>query len=123
MGPKNNSSNLFLRRCNPDSAYWCIYMTGTLSQDDIKIAKKKFCMSPDIVTISASPILPSHYFLNIQRSTVLFFEQNSKPSTPYFLIFNCRGVYYVYFKLLYLQNSSRPTGPLDGPTNRALCKN
>ena len=50
---------------------WCLYMSGTLTSDDIKEAKDLFCMEDDILTVTASPVMPSHYFLNIQRPTNL----------------------------------------------------
>ena len=42
-------------------------MSGTLTSDDINEAKDLFCMEDNILTVTASPVMPSHYFLNIQR--------------------------------------------------------
>ena len=54
-----------LKNKAPDA--WCLYMSGTLTSDDIKEAKDLFCMEDDVLTVTASPVMPSHYFLNIQR--------------------------------------------------------
>lgn len=46
---------------------WFLYMTATMSVEDVMVAKEKFCMSQSVVTISASPVLDSLYFLNVRR--------------------------------------------------------
>ena len=42
-------------------------MSGTLTDKDLAEAKKMCCMSDSVVTIAASPVLPQHYFVNVQR--------------------------------------------------------
>ena len=54
-----------LRALCPDA--WFLYMTATMTPEDVENAKKKFCMRSNVAIISASPILPNHFFINIQR--------------------------------------------------------
>lgn len=51
--------------CSPTTVF--LYLTATMRQSDINESKKQFCMSSNIAIISASPILPNHFFINIKR--------------------------------------------------------
>ena len=65
MRPRMQQVPALLKGKAPEA--WCLYMTGTLSKEDTAKARQQFCMSEDLLIISANPVLPNHFFLNIQR--------------------------------------------------------
>ena len=65
MRPKMQQVPAVLRNKAPNAVF--LYMSGTLTNKDLVEAKKMCCMSDCVVTIAASPVLPQHYFVNVQR--------------------------------------------------------
>ena len=65
MRPKMQQIPAVLKQKAPKAHF--IYMTATLSESDAKEARSMCCMSDNTVSIRASPVLPSYFFLNVQR--------------------------------------------------------
>ena len=65
MRPKMLEAPAVLKSKAPTASF--LYLTATLKPDSISLAKEKWCMRSDLVTISASPILHNHFFLTLQR--------------------------------------------------------